>query len=217
MKRFAVIGLGRFGMALAAELSRLGERVTAVDVDPDKARHAQAFVTQALVADATIRENLSAIGVDRADVAAVSLGDRMDAAILVVFHLTYLRVSEIIAKAVNEDHAEILSRVGATRVVYPEKEMALRMAQRLSSRNVLDYLSLSSGFHVVELAPSKKFVGRSLAELDLARKYGVQVLAVKELVPDRTAIAPSASQVIKDSDILVVMGPDEAVRKLREA
>lgn len=217
MRRFAVIGLGNFGMALALELARLGQRVIAVDSDPDRARDAQAHVHQALVANGTDRDNLVAMGIDEVDVVAVSLGGNMDAAILAVLHLSRLGVPEIVAKALNEDHAEILTRVGATRVVFPEKEMALRVAERLSSRNVLDYLSLSSGFSVIELAPSKNLVGKSLAELELGRRFGVQVLAVKELVPERIVIAPSADQVFKDSDILVVMGTEDALRRLREA
>ncbi|GAB4276414.1 MAG: TrkA family potassium uptake protein [Deferrisomatales bacterium] len=216
MRRFAVIGLGNFGMSLALELARLGQRVIAIDSDPEKARDAQPHVDLALVADATERDNLVAMGVEKVDVAAVSLGRRMDATLLVVLHLTRLGVPEIVAKAANEDHAELLDRVGATRVVFPEKEMAHRVAERMSSQTVLDYLSLSSGFKVVELAPTREFVGKSLAELDLGRRYGVQVLAVKELVPERISIAPSPAHVFKDSDILVVMGTDEAVKKLRE-
>lgn len=217
MKRFAVIGLGNFGMALAVELARLGQKVIAIDVNPDKARDAQAHVDQALVADATDRENLVAMGIHEIDVATVSLGGRMDTSILVVLHLSQLGVQEIVAKALNEEHAEILARVGATRVVFPEKDMARRVSQRMGSRSVLDYLTVASGFSVMELAPSKEMVGKSLAELELGRRAGVQVLAVKELVPERVVIAPSAAQVVKDSDILVVMGPDTAIQQLKEA
>ncbi len=217
MRRVGVIGLGNFGMALALELARLGLRVTAVDANPDKARDAQAHVDQALVADATDRGSLEAMGMGRLAAAVVSLGGRMENSILAVLHLSRLGVKEIVAKALDEDHAEILSRVGATRVVFPEKDMAERIARRLSSRSVLDYLSLSSGLSVLELAPTKQMVGRSLADLALGSRTGVQVLAVKELVPERVIIAPSAEQVVKDSDILVVMGPEEQIARLREA
>ncbi len=216
-RHYAVIGLGNFGMSLAVELARLGQRVLAVDVNPERAREAQAYVEQAAVADATDRAALEALGVGRVDVAAVSLGGRMEASVLVVLHLNRMGVPEIVAKAVSEDHGEILARVGATRVVFPEKEMAERVAERLSSRNVLDYLSLASGFSVVELAPTREMSGRTLADLDLGRRYGVQVVAVKELVPERVHIAPGPDRVIKDSDILVVFGPEEAVRRLKEA
>lgn len=217
MRRVGVIGLGNFGMALALELARLGLRVTAVDANPDKARDAQAHVDQALVADATDRGSLEAMGMGKLAAAVVSLGGRMENSILAVLHLSRLGVKEIVAKALHEDHAEILGRVGATRVVFPEKDMAERIARRLSSRSVLDYLSLSSGLSVLELAPTKQMVGRSLADLALGSRSGVQVLAIKELVPERIVIAPSAEQVVKDSDILVVMGPEEQIARLREA
>ncbi len=216
MKRFAVIGLGNFGMALALELAELGQRVTAVDINADKARDAQAWVDQALVGNATDRDNLEAMGLGAVDVAAVSLGGRTEATTLVVLHLSRLGVPEIIAKAVSEDHGEILSRVGATRVVFPEKDMAGRVADRIGSRNVLDYLTFSPGFSVLELAPDAEKVGKTLADLDMTRRYGVQVVAIKELVPERVEIAPGPDRVVKDSDILVVLGPEDAVRTLQE-
>ncbi|MHB8765691.1 MAG: potassium channel family protein [Deferrisomatales bacterium] len=216
MKRYAVIGLGNFGMALALELARLGQQVTAIDANPDRARDAQAHVDKALVADAADRDNLVAMGVERVDAAVVSLGGQMDASMRVVLHLTRLGVPEIVVKCLNQDHGEILSRIGATRVVFPEKEMAARVGRRLSSSSVLDYLSLASGFSVVELAPLKGQLGKTLAQVELGRQHGVQVLAVKELVPERVVMPPPAGHVIKDSDILVVMGPEEAIRRLQE-
>ncbi len=216
MRRYAVIGLGSFGMPLALELSRLGQRVTAIDANPERARDAQAQVHQALVADATDRDNLRAMGVEQVDAAVVSLGGHAEAAVRVVLHLTRLGVREIVAKCLDEEHGEILSRVGATRVVFPERDMATRVARRLHSRSVLDYLSLASGFSVVELAPTTKQIGKRLAELSLGQEQGVQVLAVKELVPERVVSAPAAEFVVKDSDILVVMGPEDAVRAMQE-
>jgi trk system potassium uptake protein len=217
MRRVGVMGLGNFGMELARELSRLGLRVTAVDANPDRARDAQTHVAQALVADATDPEALSAVGAGEMNAVVVSLGGRMETSILAVLHLSRLGVPEIMAKAFSEDHAEILSRVGATKVVFPEKDMAHRVALRLTSRTVLDYLSLSSGLSVVELAPTREMAGRTLAQLALGRESGVQVLAIRELVPDRVIIAPRADQLVKDSDILVVMGPEEQIARLREA
>ncbi|MDW7711154.1 MAG: TrkA family potassium uptake protein [Deferrisomatales bacterium] len=216
MRHVGVIGLGNFGMGLSLELSRLGLRVTAVDANPEKARDAQAHVAQALVADATDAAAVAALGVERMAAVVVSLGGHMETSILAVLHLSRLGVPEIVAKALGEDHAEILSRVGATQVVFPEKDMALRLALRLSSQTVLDYLSLTSGLSVVELAPTREMTGKTLAQLALGRESGIQVLAVRELVPDRVIIAPRAEQVVKDSDILVVMGPEERIARLRE-
>ncbi|NOZ85337.1 MAG: TrkA family potassium uptake protein [Deltaproteobacteria bacterium] len=217
MKKHAVIGLGKFGMTMALELSRLGRYVIAIDGDPDRAKAVQPEVDKAMVSDATQRDNLVAMGVDKMDVVVVSLGGSMDAVTRVVLHLTRLGVPQIVAKALDEDHAEILRRIGATHVVFPEQERAFQLARRLCSENVLYYLSLPSGFSLVELAPSKRIVGRSLAELDPGKRYGVQVLAVKELVPERTVISPGADHKVKDSDILVVIGPEEGVKRMREA
>lgn len=216
MAHVGVMGLGNFGMALAVELARLGLKVTAVDANPDRAREAQAHVAQALVADATDARALATLGVAKMDAVTVSLGGRLETSILAVLHLSRLGAPEIVAKALTEDHAEILARVGATRVVFPEKDMAHRLALTLTSRTVLDYLSLASGLSVVELAPTRRLIGRSLAELALGREAGVQVLAVRELVPDRVVLAPGADRIVKDSDILVVMGPEDEIARLRE-
>lgn len=215
MKGFAVLGLGRFGMALAEELSRLGQRVTAVDADPERTREAQAFVQQALVADATRRHSLASMGLGEAEGAVVSLGESMDRASLAVLHLDELAVPRIVAKALNEEHAAMLARIGATHVVFPEKEMAFRVAERLGSQHVLSYVPMGAGFAVLEMAAPRAWLGRGLEELDLGRTFGVQVLAVRELVPERTVVAPPPGQIFKDSDVLVVFGPDEAIDRVR--
>ncbi|MBI5014647.1 MAG: TrkA family potassium uptake protein [Deltaproteobacteria bacterium] len=126
-------------------------------------------------------------------------------------------VGEIIAKAFDQEHGEILARVGATQVVYPEKEMAERTAERLRADNVLDHLSLAPGYSVAEIAPPAGFIGKSLGDLDVGRRYGVQMLAVRELVPERVTLIPRADQVIKDSDILILMGDESALRRLEES
>lgn len=216
MTRFAVIGLGTFGMALAEELARLEERVTALDADDEKVSHAQSFVDTAVVADAKDFTTLKALGIGEMDVAAVSLGGDAGATTLVALHLTRLGVPLIIAKALNEDHGEILSRVGVHRVVFPEKEMAMRVAGRLASANVMDYLSVGKGLSMLELAPPSSFVGKALSDLNLARAYGVQVLAVKELVPERVNLIPGPEYVVKDSDILLVSGSEENLAKVGE-
>ncbi len=215
MRRFAVIGLGKFGMALAEELTRLGQQVTAIDADPDKAREAQAFVHQAFAADATRRSALVSMGAAEVDVAVVSLGETMDRASLGVLHLSELGVPLIAAKALTEEHAAMLARIGASQVVFPEKEMALRVAERIGSQHVLSYVPLGSGFAVLEIAAPAAWTGSNLAGLDLGRAFGVQVLAVRELIPERTIVSPRADQVVKDSDALVVLGPDAAIERIR--
>lgn len=217
MTRHAVIGLGKFGMAVATELAHAGEWVLGVDVDPAVAREAQAHLDEVLVGDATDRDGLLALGVGSVDVAAVAVGRRLATACRVVLHLADAGVPEIVAKVSSEDDGEILRRVGATRVVFPERDVARRLAGRLGSPNVLDYLAIATGVSVVELAPPESAVGRSLEQLDIGQRFGVQVLAIKELIPDRAVINPSADRVIKDSDLLIVMGPEAAIDRLRRA
>lgn len=216
MTPFAVIGLGKFGMALARELSRLGKPVTAVDADPAKTREAQSFAQQAFTADATRRRSLVAMGLADAEVAVVSLGGEMDRASQGVLHLHDLGVSKIVAKALTEAHATMLARIGASEIVFPEQEMAFRLAEQLGSQHVLNYVPLGSGFAVLEMAAPGAWVGRTLAELDVGRAFGIQVLALRELVPERTSVAPPAGQTVKDSDVLVVLGPDAAIDRVRK-
>jgi len=216
MTPFAVIGLGKFGMALARELSRLGKQVTAVDTDPAKTREAQSFAHQAFTADATRRRSLVAMGLADVEVAVVSLGEAMDRASMGVLHLHQLGVTQIVAKALTEVHATMLARIGAAQVVFPEREMAFRLAEQLGSQHVLNYVPLGSGFAVLEMAAPAAWIGRTLAELDLGRVFGVQMLALRELVPERTIVTPHAGQVVKDSDALVVMGPDAAIDRVRK-
>jgi trk system potassium uptake protein TrkA len=215
MNRHAVIGLGKFGMAVATELAQAGEWVLGIDADPSAAREAQAHLDEVLVGDATDRDGLLAMGVGRVDVAVIAVGHGLASACRVALHLGSAGVPEIIAKVSSEEDGEILRRVGATRVVFPERDVARRLAGRLGSPNMLDYLAIAAGVSVVELAPPARAVGRSLEQLDIGQRDGVQVLAVKELVPDRAIINPSADRVIKDSDVLIVMGPEAAIDRLR--
>lgn len=212
--KFAVIGLGSFGWNVAKTLYQEEEEVLAIDKDKEKINAVKSFVTHAVLMDSADKESLEAMDMGEMDVVIVSLGPEMEASILTVLYLRDLKPKRIVAKALNEDHGKILEAVGADEVIYPEKDMAIRTAQRLSHPNVLECLPLLSGVTIQEIAPPDKFVGKSLAELDLRKKYGIQVLAVKEIIPDRTIYVPTADFVIKDSDILIIMGEDRNLKKI---
>ncbi len=216
-KRFAVIGLGKFGYYLARSLFERGHEVIAIDVTKETVQNIKEYATQAIIADATSKETLISLGIKEVDTAIVSLGTRIDHSVLVTLHLKELAVKEIIVKAISEDHRKILEIIGATQVVFPEKDMAQRIAINLSSRNLLDYLPLSPGISIMELAPIASFLGKTIKDLQLRNLYGVQIIAVKELIPERVNLIPSPDTVIKESDILVVMGTDEALRKIEQA
>jgi trk system potassium uptake protein TrkA len=215
MRSFAVIGLGKFGFNVAKTLYELGQEVTAIDDDKEIVQQIQEFSTQAVVTDATLSENLVALGVDNVDVAVVSMGEKMDSSILVALHLKEMGVPEIWVKAINEDHGKILKRLGVTEVIHVEKEMAKRIAQSLSRPNVIDYLPISEGYSIQEFAVPAAFTGKSLAELDLRRRYGVFVIAVKEVIPERVVLNPEADFIFKDSDIMVILGSDVDLDKLK--
>lgn len=214
MTKFAIIGMGSFGSNVAKTLYERGYQVMAVDKQKEKIEDAKSFSSHAVLMDSADKESLEAIGIKEMDVVVVSLGPEMEASILTVLHLHELGVNRIVAKALTEDHAKILEAVGAHEVIYPEKDMAIRTALKLTSPNILECLPLTSGISIQEIAPPEKFIGRSLKALDLRKKFGIQVLAIRELVPERTVYVPPADFIIKDSDILIVMGEEESLEKL---
>jgi len=212
--KFAVIGLGSFGSNVAKTLYENGHEVIAIDEDKEKIGAAKNFVTHAIHMEAADKENLQAIGITDMDVVVMSLGPEMEASILTVLYLHELGVNRIVAKALSEDHAKILEAVGATEVIYPEKDIAIRTALKLSNPNILEYLPLYAGFGIQEIAPPEKFIGKSLKELDLRNKFDIQVIAVRELIPEKITFIPKSDFVIKDSDILIIMGEEEQLAKL---
>lgn len=212
--KFAVIGLGSFGSNVAKTLYEKGNEVLAIDEEKEKIDEVKDFVSHAVHMNAADKENLQALGIQDMDVVIVSLGPEMESSILTVLFLHEIGARRIVAKALTEDHAKILDAVGATEVIYPEKDMAIKTALRLNSPNVLEYLPLISGFTIQEIAPPEKFLGKSLKELDLRNKYGIQVIAIKELIPEKTIIIPKANFVIKDSDILVIIGEEKQLAKI---
>ena len=212
--KFAVIGLGSFGSYVAKSLYEKGHEVIVIDSNKDKIEAVKAFVSRAVHMDAADKENLQSQGIQDMDVVVVSLGPEMESSILTVLYLNEIGAKRIVAKALTEDHAKILESVGATEVIYPEKDMAIRTALKLSSPNVLEYLPLVSGIGIQEISPPQKFVGKTLKQLDLRNKYGIQVIAIKQLVPERTDLIPKADFVIKDSDILIIVGEEKSLAKI---
>jgi len=213
---FAVLGLGKFGFYLVKQLFKDGFDVLAVDVDKEVVQAIKDYSTQAIIADATNKDTLLSIGVKEVDTAIVSLGTRMDHSILATLHLKEIGVRNIVVKAITEDHRRILSMIGASEVIFPEKDMARKLAHSLASPNLLDYLPLAEGVSIMELVPHKSFIGKSIKEIQLRNKFGVQLIAIKELVPENINLIPSPDAIIKESDILVLMGRDESLQKLQE-
>lgn len=210
----AIIGLGNFGSNLARSLFDLGHQLTVLDLkDTLVARH-QDFSDQAVTADATDRAVLDELGLQLMDAAVVCIGDPMGASILATLHLRDMGVKNLVAKAVSPEHERVLKRVGASKVIFPEREAAQSLAVSMSDPNLLEYLPLGNEFSVMELAPTSEQIGKTLKELDLRRKYGVNVIAIRELVPKRTHLILEPDYLIKDSDVLVVLGRRDNLEKL---
>jgi len=213
-KRCVIIGLGNFGFYLAKRLHELGHEVLAIDKNKDVIQKIKEHCTRAALADAIDKDTLVALNVPSVDFAVVGLGTRLDHSILVTLHLKELGLKEIIVKAMTEDHGKIMRTLGATEIIFPEKDMALKVAASLSSPNLVDHLPLTEGYSIIEMAPPTHFIGKTLKDLQLRNTYGVQVIAIRELVPERINMSPTADFVIKDSDILVIMGENETLETL---
>lgn len=216
MKRFAVFGLGNFGFHVAKTLYEDGHEVIALDKSRETIQLVEDYSTEALVMDFTDRKSLEPLGLDEVDAAVVSTGDDTNASILTTLYLTEFGVKKILVKATDEDHAKVLERVGATEVIFVESTMAVKVAKSLSTANILDMILLSQEYNIIELAPPGSFVGKSLKELNLRAKYHVHVIAIQELVPENFVLVPHADFVIKDSDLLIMIGKSEDIKKIRE-
>lgn len=215
MKRVVVIGLGIFGFNLTKSLFESGVEVIAVDKDKEMVQQVKDYCSKAILADGTKREVLESIGIQEDDVVVISSGEDLAASTLITLHLREMKVKKIIVKAPDEDHKHVLEKVGATEVIIPEKEMADKVARSLVSPNVLDYIPLSEDYAISELAPPTRFYGKTIGELHLRSKYHVEVIAIREVLPDRITMVPRADFVIKDSDVLVVIGKEEDIQKIK--
>ena len=214
MRRFVVIGLGTFGGHVARTLFAAGHEVVGIDSDAERVRDIRDSCTRPVTTDATDPANLRALDLARADAAVVSLGDRMDASILVTLYLKELGLRKIVVKAISEDHAKVLTLIGATGVVHPERDTALRLARALGARSIVEYLPLGVGFGLEELAAPRSFWNRDLRDLGIRRRHQVLVVAVKN--GDRVDLVPGAEYVVREGDVLVVVGKDDGLAALTQ-
>jgi len=215
VSRFAVIGLGRFGSTLVRRLYELGHEVLAIDIEPDLVQAIKDDCTQAVIADARDRTQLKGLGLKDVDWAVVSVGEHLEASTLACFYLKEMGV-RVMARAVSADHGKILEALGVDEVIYPERDMALRLADRLSHPNLLDYVALGPDYSVMEVAPPASFIGKSLEELKIRNRFRIQVVAIRDALTDTLNLVPQGGDVLKDSDVLVVLGSREDLEKFRE-
>ncbi|MBA7547486.1 Ktr system potassium uptake protein A [subsurface metagenome] len=212
MKQFIVLGLGRFGSAVATTLIELGHEVLGVDNDEEIVNVLKDKITQAVQADITEERVLTELGVKNFDAAIVCIGTDLETSILVTMMLKEMGLKYIIAKAQNNLHAKVLEKIGVDKVVFPERDMGARIARRLITPNIKDYIELEPDYNIIEISALPEFVDKTLSELDMRNKYGINVLAIKR--NDSFNISPRAKDVIKKGDFLIVIGETKKINKL---
>ena len=216
MKQFVIIGLGNFGYYLATSLYEKGHEVLAIDINPKPVQAIKDRVSQAVIADASEKKTLEHLGIKDMDAAIISIGSDMEASILSTLNIKDIGIKQIIAKAISEPHSRILYNIGATKIIFPEKDTAVSLSERLHNPNILDYFPFLDNYSIIEWVPPNKFIGKSLQDLNLINRYGTQVIAIKSLVPEQILMIPKAGFVIKDSDILILMGPNDGINRLNK-
>jgi trk system potassium uptake protein len=215
MKRFAVIGLGKFGFHAAKALFEDGNEVVAIDSDRARVQAVDPYSTEAIVLDATDKDALKSLGLESMDAVIVSTGTKISISVLICLFLQEIGVKKILAKAMDSDHGKILRKVGATEIIHPERDMAVRVSKGLSRPNVLDFIPLADDFDLVQFGPPKEFIGKNLKDLNLRAQYNVHIIAIRELIPENFILAPPAGFVIKDSDILIMLGKTEDIKRIQ--
>lgn len=209
---FAVIGIGRFGSAVVRTLFEMGHHVLAMDRHEDALRRVADFSTHAVQIDSTDSEALRAVGITNFDAVIVAIGAGVQESILTTLILKEIGCKRVVSKAVDELQGRVLEKVGADQVVYPERDSAVRLARSLASRNVVDLLELSPGFMVEEVSVSPKVQGRTLADLDLRTRTGVNVLLIKR--DSQILVTPSGETQLQQGDVLVVVGDKAQLTRL---
>lgn len=215
MKSYIVIGLGRFGSEVARQLCQHGCEVLAMDVSSELVQQVADDVTHAVVGDGQDKEVLRSLGAGSFDCAIVAIGGDLAASVLTTMNLQELEVPYIVCKAHDDTHRRVLEKLGADRVVIPEYEFAGKLARSLASHNVLDYIELSPDYGILEVPAPKGWIGKTLRELNIRAKLGVNIIAVES--GTKTNVSPPADYKILEGDIMVVLGDNkalEAVQKL---
>ena len=206
MKSYLVVGMGRFGSTVALRLQELGCEVLVIDGNAEEIQRMADRVTYAVVGDARDEEVLRSLGVQNFDCAIVAIGEDLAASILITLNLKSLGVPQVICKAPNELYKRALEKVGADRVVIPEREMGIKLAQNLVSSSVLDYIELSRECGIAEIVVPKSWVGKTIRDLNVRAKYGVNIIAMRCGDCEEVTVTFGPEYVLQASDVLVVLG-----------
>lgn len=215
MKEFAVIGLGNFGFNIARKLSEKGNRVLAIDTETAKVDEIKNYVADAVIGDAKNKTFLQEFIDKNVDGVIISIGSNIIDSILAVHYLKSLHAKNIIVKAQNEVHAELLKVIGVTEIIFPEKDIAEWIAHRLTEPNLIDYIPLSSEFSIIEVACPDNFTGKTLKDLKLRTKFNVLVVAVKDILNDSFSLLPEPDYKFKPDTILTLLGKKDSLDKFK--
>ncbi|MBU1912433.1 MAG: TrkA family potassium uptake protein [Candidatus Omnitrophica bacterium] len=221
MRQFAVIGLGRFGLSVAKTLTEQGCQVLAIDKDDGLVQDASEFVTEAVQVDSTDEKSLKAVGIKNVDVAVVGIGTNLEASILTTLTLKEMGVQEIVARAVTQEHGKVLEKVGATKVVFLERDMGIRVANSLTSPSIIEHIYLSPEYSIMETVTPQAFVSQSIGSLDIRAKYGLTIIGIRKKEQANVKvcelnISPKADYVIKQGDVLILLGSNENLERFKQ-
>lgn len=213
-KEFVVIGLGRFGGSIVRELIEQDADVMAIDKDSERVDEFSSIATQAVVADTTDETVLKSLGIRNFEHVIVAIGENIQASILTTLMLKEIGVKKITVKAQNDYHAKVLDKIGADKVVHPERDMGIRIAHNILSNNVLDYLELSDEHSIMEIKANQKLAGYTLIGLDIRARYGINIVAIKR--GGDIIVSPQADMEIEQEDILIIIGSDADINRFEK-
>jgi trk system potassium uptake protein TrkA len=227
MKQFVVIGLGRFGASIAKALSEKGFEVLAIDENEDRVKEMEGIVAQAVVMDATDEKSLKELGITDFDTAIVSMGETVEDSIMITLSLKELGLKKVIVKAKSELHSKILRKVGADRIIFPEREMAEKLAESIASPKIFDFIELSKTYGIIEMVVPKKLVNKTLSDLKMREKYKVSVIAIKRKLPytlpdgstdfkEDIIVGPGGDNEVISGDVLIMLGKNEDLEKIEK-
>lgn len=214
MKSFLVIGLGRFGRSFARELVNLNYEVLGVDINPRIVNEAASYLTHTVQADSTDEDFLKSLGVKSFDSCIVAIGDNQEASVMITVLLKEHGAKHIIAKAQSELHAKILKKVGADQTILPEYDMGIKLAHSLTHKNIYDLIDISDNYSIVSITAPKEWINKSLGELSPRDKYGVNIIAIESSINEPN-VFPNATTIINKNDVVVVIGENDNLKKLK--
>ncbi|HWO97266.1 MAG TPA: TrkA family potassium uptake protein [Bacillus sp. (in: firmicutes)] len=213
-KQFAVLGLGRFGGTLVEELSKLNVEVLAVDRNEEVVNKYANMATYVVQSNVNDESDLKAMGIDNVDHAIVSFGENIETSILATLLLKEMGIKQVWVKAANHYHQKVLEKIGADRVIHPERDMARRIAHHVVSEKIIDYIELSPDYSMVEIIASDELHNKSLLDLDVRAKYGCNIIGIQR--GDDMIVSPSAEEVILERDKLLVIGHNQDLTRFEE-